>query len=535
MDGSSVSARQDRDSAKRLVQLRNFVVDLGRGELLDQAGARVDLRARSLDVLLRLAENAGHMVTKDELMAAVWPDVCVTEDSITQCVSDIRRVIGDVGHDIVRTAPRKGYVLMPDANAPSPGHERPREQAAGRGRVPDRPSLAVLAFDSFSAEPEQRMLGDGLAEDITTELARNRDLTVLARHTSFSVKGQGKTAGDIARLFDVRYLLEGSVRRAGDRLIVNAQLIDGHDSRHVWAERYEFGASDIYRSQGALCARIAATLLAEMRQSEEAESLRRPPSNLDAYELTLRGMAHKHQFTGDALVAGRAELSQAVALDPNFAPAHIYRGYLEIIDVGLGISGSKGPADMAAGIAEIQRGIELDPSLGVGYQALGLALGFSGLFEPQLRAAERSVALGPGDAENLAFLSYALSNAGRYAEALEAIERAIELNPNTPVYYMPFKAIALYALDRFEEAARAQSVCADIQPGFPSCYTIGAASDIALGRTDSAAERIARLLRFCPDVTTRTPFVANSYPRDPELRARQLKQLQEAGLPTPPA
>jgi TolB-like protein len=531
MDGLSESARQDPNSSNGRIHLKNFIVDLRRGELLDRAGARVDLRAHSLDLLLRLAANAGHVVSKDELLTAVWPGVCVTEDSLTQCISDIRKVIGDGGHDIVRTAPRKGYMLVADAAAPSPSNGQTRPKEVGRGRMPDRPSLAILAFDSFSAEPEQIMLGDGLAEDITTELARNRDLAVLARQTSFSVKGQGKTAGEIARLFDVRYLLEGSVRRAGDRLIVNAQLIDGNDSRHVWAERYEFGANDIYRSQYALCARIAATLLAEMRQTEEAESLRRPPSSLDVYELTLRGMAHKHLFSKDAFAAGRAELSQAVALDPHFAPARIYRGYLDIIDVGLGISGTKGPADMAAGIAEIQRGIDLDPSLGVGYQALGLALGFAGQFEPQLRAAERSVALGPGDAENLAFLSYALSNNGRYAEALETIERAIELNPNTPVYYMPFKAVALYALDRFEEAARAQTVCADIQPGFPACYATGAASDIALGRADSAAERIVKLLQFYPDATTNMPFIANSYPHDPQLRARQLEQLQKAGLP----
>lgn len=534
MVGLSESTRQDPNFLSDRIHLKNFIVDLRRGELLDRAGARVDLRAHSLDLLLRLAANAGHVVTKDELLAAVWPDVCVTEDSLTQCIADIRKAIGDVEHDIVRTAPRKGYVLIADA-APEAARQPSREHAVGRGRVPDRPSLAVLAFDSYSAEPEQMMLGDGLAEDITTELARNRDLTVLARHTSFSVKGQGKTAGDIARLFDVRYLLEGSVRRVGDRLIVNAQLINGHNSRHIWAERYEFGACDIYRSQCALCAKIVATLLAEMRQTEEAESLRRPPSNLDVYELTLRGMAHKHQFSKEAYAVGRAELSEAVALDPNFAPARIYRGYLDIIDVGLGISGTKGPLDMAAGIAEIQRGIDLDPSLGVGYQALGLALGFSGQFEPQLRAAERSVALGPGDAENLAFLSYALSNSGRYIEALEAIERAIELNPNTPVYYMPFKAIPLYALDRFDEAARAQSVCADIQPGFPACYVTGAASDIALGRTDSAAKRIARLLHFHPDATTNMPFIANSYPHDPQLRARQLEQLQMAGLPASPA
>jgi adenylate cyclase len=157
----------------------------------------------------------------------------------------------------------------------------------------------------------------------------------------------------------------------------------------------------------------------------------------------LRGIAHKHRFSKESYTAARSELTQAIALDPNYAPAHIYRGFVEIVDIGLGITGTVDPSDMPAGIAEIQRGIDLDPSLAVGHQALGRAYGLMGQFEPQLRAAERSVALGPGDVENFAYLSYALSNAGRYAEALEAIDRAIALNPNTPAYYLSFKAIAL--------------------------------------------------------------------------------------------
>ena len=199
--------------------------------------------------------------------------------------------------------------------------------------------------------------------------------------------------------------------------------------------------------------------------------MRRPPSSLDVYELTLRGMAHKHQFNGDAFAAGRAELSQAIALDPKFAPARIYRGYLEIIDVGLGISGTRGPADMAAGIAEIQRGIELDPSLGVGYQALGLALGFSGQSTSR-NCVRRSgpSRLAPATPKISPSCPMLCPTTDATRKRLETIERAIELNPKTPVYYMPFKAIALYALDRFEEAAHAQTVCADIQPGFPACY-----------------------------------------------------------------
>lgn len=476
------SGREPRPPSDQL-RWPGFVVDVPRGELRHEAGARVDLRPRSFEVLRCLAARAGRVVTKDELMAEVWTGLCVTDDSLTQCISDIRKAIGDAGHDVVRTMPRRGYMFAAIEAPASPMGGAQDASAASRRKMPNYPALAVLAFDNFSYEHSGNTLGEGLAEDITTELARNKDLTVLARNTSFSVKGQGKTAREIARAFDIRYLLEGSVRRAGDRLIVNAQLIDGRDSRHVWAERYEFGAGDIYRSQANLCSKIAATLVAEMRQTGEAASLRRPPANLDVYELTLRGIAHKHQFTKEAYALARAELARAVALDPDYAPARVYLGFVEITDIGLSISGTAEPAGMPGTIADVRRGIDLDPSLAIGYQALGLALGFIGQFDEQLRVAERSVALGPGDAENRAFLSYALSNAGRYAEALAAIDRAITLNPHTPVYYLTFQAVAL---DRFEEAARSQTLCADIQPGFPACYPTGAASEVGQIRWASA-------------------------------------------------
>lgn len=524
----SLDARSPR--SRQSVQWNGFVLDMELGELFDPAGARVELRPRSLDLLRCLATNAGRLVTKDALLAEVWPDVTVSEDSLTQSISEIRKAIGDDGHDVIRNVPRKGYVFAAHlATAVSAGPTG--DEPSRRWKVPDRPSIAVLAFDNFGGDANQSVLGEGLAEDITTELARNRDLTVLARNTSFSVKGQGKSCEEIAREFSVRYLLEGSVRRADDRMVVNAQLIDGRDSSHIWAQRYEFGASDIYRSQTDLCARIAATLLAEMRQTEESASLRRPPANFDVYELTLRGIAHKHQFANEAYHLARAELAQAIALDPNYAPAHIYLGYLEIIDVGIGVTGTASPAGMPAAIGHVQRGLSLDPWLAVGYQALGLALGFIGQFEEQMDAAERSVQLGPGDAENINFLSYALINAGRYDEALAAVERAMYLNPRTPPYYLVFHAIALYALDRFDEAARSQTLCAQIMPTFGPGYTTGAASDIAMGRTSKARERIEKLLQIHRDFSTETPFIINAYPSDPDLRVRLISQLREAGLP----
>ena len=505
------------------IALPGATVDFRREEVRRCDGAHIELRPQSFSVLRRLAAKPGELVTKDELLTECWPGVIVTEDSLVQCVSDIRKALGASGRDLIRTVPRRGYVLvLPEAR-------ELREAVPAPSRP--QPSVAVLPFDEFGADSAQGALGAGFAEDITTELARNRHLTVLARHTSFKAKAQGKTPAEITGAFGVRYVLEGSIRRLGERVIVNAQLIDGRDSQHVWAERYSFTAAELFTVQDELATRIAGTLFSEIREGELAASLRRPPASLNVYELVTQGDAHQSKLTREDIIAARALLERAVTLDPHYALAHIFLGYTVATDAGMAISGTVGPDALPGAIASIRRGMELDPTFARGYEALSYALFLSGQFDEALLAAERGAALGPGDAEVLNFLGVAQVGVGQYDAALASIERAIELNPLAPGYYLGIAAVALYALGRFEEASGFATAAAERSRGFTNAYVIGAAADMALGRATAAKARIAALLRQSPSFTMQAPRVAQAYARDPKLRPRFVQHLREAGMP----
>jgi TolB-like protein/DNA-binding winged helix-turn-helix (wHTH) protein len=598
----------------------DYSLDTARRELRRGTNL-VAVEPQVFDVLQYLVSQRERVVSKDDLIDAVWGGRIVSESTLSSRLTAVRHALGDCGEAqrLIRTIPRKGLRFVGEvrevgnacsiptpqpatcalqlvasaSEVPSDVREIDRNEFADEQHIknigppvrvnrlklgaaptryrfgprqlrwlgagiavailavvlfagagffwpkeplqqafpmPDRPALAVLAFNNVSGNPEQDYLADGLADDIITELARNRDLVVIARNSSFSFKGHDNSIPDIARRLGVRYVLDGSVRRSGEQVFFNAQLIDGHDARLVWAERYIFKTGDVYRVQEELVERVAGVLLSYVRETEKAASLRRPPNNLDVYELTLRGIAHKHQLNKAAYLQGRAELERAVALDPNFAPAHIYLGYLNGIDAIALLTGALSAADLPAAIAEIRRGIALDPNLPIGYQALGHHLRLTGQIEEALTALERAVALGPGDAENLIFLGAVQNSAGQHEQALATIERALALNPIAPVYYLSGYAGALYALDRFEDAHRVTADCLNKLPSYFPCRLRAAASLQALGRTREAAEHIAELLRQRPTSSV-AEARAIGFPRDPPLNARFLEHLRAAGLP----
>ncbi len=505
------------------IELPGITVDLRRDEARGHGGARIKLPPRAFSVMRCLAARAGDVVTKDDLLTECWPGVVVTEDSLTQCISEIRRTLGEGGRELIRTVSRRGYSLVvPDA-------------AARDGSAPCPPglwpSIAVLPFDEFSGGAGQGEIGAGFAEDIITELARNRNLSVLARHTAFTAKAQGMTPAEIAQRFNLGYVLEGSLRRMGERMVVNAQLIDGRDSRHVWAERYVFLADGLFTTLEELVTRISGALFSEVRETEKAGCLRRPPADLTVYELAIRGLAHKHQLTRDGLIAGRAELERAVALDARYAPTHIYLGYLNAADAGLALSGLLDAGALPAAISVIRRGIELDPTLAVGHLVLSFALLLSGQYEEALRAARRSVALGPGDAENLVYLGYMLAENGRCSEGLPHIEQAMALNPLGPGYYHNMAALAQFGQGNYHESLSQANATMDRSPGLPTGYAIGAAALATLDRKTEAAALIAELRQRSPRFSFRTPVIQNSYGGDPKVKARYLAALREAGLP----
>ncbi|MDH3913360.1 MAG: hypothetical protein OEU09_18925 [Rhodospirillales bacterium] len=377
---------------------------------------------------------------------------------------------------------------------PVPASEEQRVELG----MPDRPSIAVLAFDNFTSDPKQSFLGDGLAEDIITELSRNVDLRVIARHSSFSFKKSELSAQEIAEKLGVRYVLEGSVRRVGDTLRVNAQLIDGHSNQHVWAERFNVSAAEIYEVQDKIVAKIVGSMFSEIRETQKRDILRKPPNNLDVYELTLRGVARKHRFTKQDYIVGHEELTRATELDPGYAPAWLYLGYLETVDIGLGMTGQRDKDDVDAAIAKLHKAIRLDPELPTAYQALSLALQYKGDFDEALHAAAKSVELGPGDAENVAFLALALFRAGQYERAGENIERALALNPQEPIYYLGIDARIKWAVGRYEDAVKASKTCLQRLSSYLICRLTHIVGLVGAGNQARAVEEALRLKAEAP-------------------------------------
>lgn len=264
------------------IRLPSHVVDLSAEELRTSCGQRVELRPRSYAVLRMLAENAGRLVGKDDIMAKVWDDVAVTEDSLTQCIADIRRAIGDEERRVLRTVSRKGYMLVPT-----------QRSTAALDRATGKPSLAVMPFLSLGEQTEST-LGIGVATEIIAELARNRDLRLIARDSSFALAGQSLTAQELGGRLGARYLVEGSAERTGDALFVDVQLVEAEEGTIAWGDRFSAQAQDIPRVRREIAAKIAVSVHSGMRRAEKLRGStigERPPSDLEVFELTLRGIA----------------------------------------------------------------------------------------------------------------------------------------------------------------------------------------------------------------------------------------------------
>jgi adenylate cyclase len=296
-----------------------FILDIKRGSLLTAAGEELPLRRQSFGLLRLLVENAGRLLDRDTINRAIWSGVAVTDDSMTQCVRDIRRAMGDDAQRILKTVPRRGYLLAADVVMAC---DPPAEPLSPGLALPDKPSLVVLPFQNMSRDPEQVYFVDGLVEDITTALSCIRSLFVIARNSAFAYQGRAVDVRQIGHDLGVRYAMEGSVRRAGNRLRVTAQLIDAASGVHVWAERYDRDVSDVFAVQDEIATRVAGVIEPALADAEQRRALRKLPERLDAWEAYQRGLWHFYKYAPEENKTALTFLRKAIALDPNFAPGH---------------------------------------------------------------------------------------------------------------------------------------------------------------------------------------------------------------------
>ena len=309
-----------------MYQFEGYTLDTNRC-LLRSADREIELRPKSFEVLRYLVENADRLITKEELIKAIWPHVVVTDDSLTQCVSEARQAIGDGSQIIIKTVPRRGYRFTAPVSALGVGW-RP---ATGATSAPlpheepplgHRPSIAVLPFDNLSGDPQQDYFSDGIVEEIITALTRTSWLLVIARNSSFTYKGRAVDVKQVGRELGVHYVLEGSLRKSANRVRITCQLIDAANGMHIWADRYDGSLEDIFDLQDQVTANLVSAIARQLQRAAIERARRKPTENLSSYDYFLRGMASFHQWNAEASNDALRHFNKAIALDPEFATAY---------------------------------------------------------------------------------------------------------------------------------------------------------------------------------------------------------------------
>ena len=510
------------DTLVHLWRFDRFTLDLGRGALLDQAG-ELPLRPKSFALLRLLVENAGRLLERGAIMEALWPGVIVGEEGITQCVHDIRRALADDG-TLLRTVPRRGYVLCATVVAEAAAEPCDPAVVGGDGSrvalaLPDGPSIAVLPFQNLTGDPGQDYVADGIVEDVTTKLAWLRWLFVAARNSSFACWRHGGDVRRIGRELGVRYVLEGSLRRSGPRVRVTGQLIDARNGMHLWAERFDGEAQDLFELQDGLTAGVVAALAPELERAE-LERVRHKPSP-GAYDRYLRGLEAFHRFQAADNAAAFALFGEAAAADPSFAAAHgmAARCYLQRKAFGWARLTA---AEIAHADRLARRAAELgrDDPVALG-AAGGALLGVVGAVEHGAELVDRALALSASLAWIWNYGAYARLYLGEPAAAVEHGRRALRLSPRDPQTFGIKSAIALghFFEGRYELAQDwARAALAD-RPTFLVALCVAVIGAALGGRIRQASDQFRQLRALYPalamaDLVDLLPF------RRPADRAR---------------
>jgi adenylate cyclase len=522
---------------RKSLRFESFTLDLERQCLRGPSG-QADLRRKSFEVLRYLVEHAGRVVTKEEVMKAVWPGVTVSDESLAQSIRDVRRALSDEAHRIVKTVPRRGYLLdVPISAAATQPAEISKAPAASETlplALPDRPSIAVLAFTNMSDHPGQEYFSDGITEDIITELSRFSELLVIARNSSFRYKGQHVDVRQIGKELGARYVLEGSVRRAGYRVRVAAQLIDATTGIHLWAERYDRKVEDIFAVQDEVARTIAALLAAHVNKAEAARRPTKPPATWRAYDYYMRAAdtfsSFQTSFKAEHLYETQRLLEHALTLDPAYARAYSMLSITYTLVWNQPFVGEPfRPGVLARAYELARRAVGLDPNLPEARVALGFT--FVWMHQPDAAVAEfeKAVALNPNFTD--VRFAIALIYAGESERAIEVIKAHMRLDPFYIAITPGWLGFAYFVLRRYSEALPHLRECASRAPDFRAGHLWLAATYAQLGLLDEARAHVAEALRIQPSckiegtLTHLTPF------KNVRDSKHYLDGLRKAGLP----
>jgi TolB-like protein len=518
----------------------DYVIDADRRELT-RGAEPIAVGPQVFDLLLHLVRNREHVVSKDELLDAVWAGRIVSESTLTSHINAARRAIGDSGQNqrLLRTIVRKGFRFVGDvceigSRSATVGTEpdAPGKTIAEAPALPDRPSIAALPFLNLSGDIEQEYFTDGVVEDIITALSRIRWLFVIARNSSFTYKGRAVDVKQVGRELGVRYVLEGSVRKAAHRVRITGQLIDATTGAHLWAERFESALDDIFELQDQVTASVVGAIAPQLERAEIERAQRKPTDSLDAYDYYLRGMAHLHLGTRESITEALAQFNHALMRDSRFASAYAMAAWCYFwrkVNAWM----TDRPKEIAEGVRLAHRAIDLGRDDAVALTRGGHALAhLADDVTGGIALLDRALVLNPNLASARFLSGFLRIWNGEPDDAIEHFAHAMRLSPLDPEMYRMQGGLAAAHLfaGRFDDAASLAERAYRQLPSFLMVVSIIAASHALAGRSDEAARAMKELRELDP--TLRVSNLADWLPiRRPEDLATFADGLRKAGLP----
>jgi TolB-like protein/Tfp pilus assembly protein PilF len=518
----------------------DYELDSDRRELT-RRGEVVATGPKVFDLLLYLVQNREHVVSKDDLLNAVWAGRIVSESTLTSHINAVRKAIGDSGEAqrLIRTLPRKGFRFVGNVSevsdghaAPETGHAKPDETFVPALVLPDSPSIAALPFQNWSGDPDQEYFADGVVEDITTALSRIRWLFVIARNSSFTYKGRAVDVKQVGRELGVRYVLEGSVRKSANRVRITGQLIDATTGTHLWADRFEGPLDDIFELQDRVATSVVGAITPTLERAEIERAKRKPTESLDAYDYYLRGMASFHQGNKRAIDEALSLLQRAIELDPSFASAYgvaascyYWRKMNNWLD--------DRAQDFAEGARLANRAVELGASDAVALARGGHALAhFGGDLDRGVAAVDRALVLNPNLSTAWYLSGFQRISLGQHDDAVERFARAMRLSPLDPATFQMQTGTAMAHMfaGRFDVACEWAEKARRELPNILRLSAFSAASYALAGQIDDARHTMEQLRRI--DATLRISNIEDWVVlRRPEDLALFVEGLRQAGLP----
>lgn len=399
--------------------------------------------------------------------------------------------------------------------------------------LPSKPSIAILAFENMSHDPEQDFFAEGISEDIITELSRFRSFFVIARNSAFAFKGQSMDVREISRKLGVRYVVEGSVRRSGDRVRITAQLIDAVDDKHLWAERYDRKLEDIFAVQDEVTQAIVTTIEPQLLSTERQLARRKPTENLNAWECYQRGLWHIYQYQPEDILKALEFQQQAIKLDPNFASAYGGIAFSMYVKVITGISENR-EADLELGLEAGLSAVSLDENDPFAHVGLGRIRIVRGEHERAITSFDQAIELNPSFALAHYGKGHSLWHCGRPGEAVGSLDEAQRLSPRDPLMwtFLASQAIALFMLERYDEALETSRRSQQYPISAIWAYMGELATLGVLGNKQAAQTALEYVLGKQPDLTI--SFVEKALPITHQAsRERFLGGLAKAGVPDP--